>query len=332
MSGSGCAVFYVTDLNFALPTLISAMGVRRWVPAEKADIRIVTIDVPEAMLEGLRRFCEPHGLKIDVMDAGRFSNFDVARFNKTHVPISTLGRFFMLDCVAETYEHIVYIDGDTWILKDPTALIDYRPPAGMLAAAEGPSYFYRRDLTRHGRETRAYFKGIGVDGDRGYFNAGVLSASAETWRELSREAFDYFLNNIERCIYHDESALNAVAKDRRVRLSPRWNFNSAYRYWGLESWVDPVIYHFTGAPKPWVGVFTPWNNVHGPYIEAARALDELGLPLKALSEGDRAQGVANDRQYRRLRGLFLPRLLSRRSEVGRLLKLSVLGHAGEIHG
>jgi lipopolysaccharide biosynthesis glycosyltransferase len=319
------AVMYVTDLHFMLPTLVSAMAVRKWVGRDKADVRIVSIDLPGDIEEQVQRFLAPFSIQLDRMDGARLDDFDPRKFNKTHVPKSTLGRFFMLDCADAKYDHVVYIDGDTWIQSDPTPLIEYRPPEGLIAAAEDISFFMQGDLGPNGEATRAYFAGLGIDGRKGYFNAGVLTASSATWRELSREAYRFFIENTAKCRYHDQSALNVVAQGRRVRLSPRWNFTTPYRYWDVEADVTPAIYHFSGAAKPWMGRFDPWLDICDQYVPAVAELDGLRLPTKTAPPGSiAAEHRRSQNQRLRLQTVMLPRTLLRRRTFRRVASSSVL--------
>jgi lipopolysaccharide biosynthesis glycosyltransferase len=287
LSAPDCAVFYVTDGGFAFPTLVSALAVREQVEPAMADIRIVLTDVSDEFAKRLTEFLAPSAIQVNTMPSELYSNFDAANFNKTHVPRSSLGRFFMLDCSPGDYKHVIYLDGDTWIKGDIRPLIKYRPPKGTIAAAEDPSYYYRNNLGDNGRRARSYFKQLGIDASKGYFNAGVLSAATADWREICGDAFGYFSNNTAACVYHDQSALNVVAQGRRTILSPRWNFFDHYSYWGLERPVNPVIFHFAGGAKPWTGRFYPWEVIYDAYRRRVEQLMHLDLDIKTMSN-DRA--------------------------------------------
>jgi lipopolysaccharide biosynthesis glycosyltransferase len=299
LSAPDCAVFYVTDAGFAFPTLVSALAVREQAGPEITDIRIVLTNVSSDFAERLSDFLAPFAIQVNTMPSELYSNFDLASFNKTHVPRSSLGRFFMLECSPGTYEHVIYLDGDTWISGDITPLIKYRPPKGMIAAAEDPSYYYRNNLGENGKRTRSYFKGLGIDSSKGYFNAGVLSADKEAWNDISNNAFDFFANNTTACVYHDQSALNVAAQGRRVRLSPRWNFFDHYSYWDLEERIKPAIYHFAGGAKPWTGRFFPWQNIHDSYRGRIEQLAHLDLDIKTMSDDRAMQENATRRAYKK---------------------------------
>jgi lipopolysaccharide biosynthesis glycosyltransferase len=308
-----CAVCYVTDRNFLLPSLVAAVGLRRFVPAHKADVFIFAIDLDDAEIDRVARIVQADAIQVVRMDSKSFPDAEWAQANKTHVPLATLGRFFIDDLLPEATRRLVYLDGDTWVRRDPSALIDTVFEEGRFAAVEDITFFSRNDITGHGRSVRRYLAGLGIDGDRGYFNAGVFATSRTTWRNVTAEALQFFKDNTAACLYHDQSALNAVVGDRRIRLSPRWNFQTPFRYWSVDAQVDPVIYHFTQASKPWSGPVLPWAELFDPYEPELERFNSLALPMNRLSS--EAIDTANQqarRQMQRLRWLMPLRLLGRR--------------------
>ncbi len=122
-------VFFFTDIGFALPTLASALEVRRKIPKNYADIRIVTTGIPDATLGRIADVIDGRGIFLDILEPSIISGFDHNAYNKTHVPVSALGRFFMLDVVPDIYDRILYLDGDTWPIGDPMQLLDGIIPA-----------------------------------------------------------------------------------------------------------------------------------------------------------------------------------------------------------
>ncbi len=319
-----CAVCYVTDLNFMLPTLISAVRIRNFVPANKADIYIFSIDDGDGTTEDISTFLQSFNIHILQINSNKFSGIDWSRTNKTHVPLATMGRFFMDGLLPDSCKRIVYLDGDTWVKRDPSKLIDFKVPEGRFAAVEDISFFCRNDLTSHGHTVRKYFRGLGIDAESGYFNAGVFSVTRKTWRPLANEALKFFMGNTEVCKYHDQSALNAVVGDRRLRLSPAWNFQTPYRYWNVEREIDPVIYHFTQGPKPWNGPVEPWIELFTLYESRISVFAELKLPLERLPGVKIAALNAHSRMYeRKLRCLFPFRLRARKEMLRKLVSASV---------
>jgi lipopolysaccharide biosynthesis glycosyltransferase len=310
-------IFFVTDLGFALPTIASALEVRKKVTIGSADIRIITTAVPSDTVQRLRDFLEPHDIHTDVLDPAFYSAFDHRLFNKTHVPIASIGRFFMMDAVPDIYDRILYLDGDTWPTGDPLQLLEAALPQGCIGAAEDRTYFRRHELGPVGQKTRAYFSNLGIDGNAGYFNAGVLLADAPTWRSLCADAFAFFLKNTARCAYHDQSALNAVAEKRRVRLAPQWNFANIYLEWKLKYTRPPQILHFSGGEKPWQIPFHPYYET---YADLFAPLTHLGLIYEQRST-ENLRALARRARLRTMRNfIFVQRKLAYQRAFDRLVQ------------
>jgi lipopolysaccharide biosynthesis glycosyltransferase len=316
-----CAVCYVTDRNFLWPTLASAGSLRQFVSPQKADIYIFVLDGDVAEMEELTRFATRNGMIVMPLDSRDFGSVDDSQWNVTHVPKSTLGRFFISELLPQGHKRILYLDGDTWINADPSALIDYPIPEGRLAAVEDISYFSRHDITGYGKFVRDYFRGIGIEGNNGYLNAGVFLVSANTWPALAAETFAYLKANAAACRFHDQSALNAVIGDRRLHLSLAWNFQTPYRYWNIENRIAPRIYHFTQFPKPWMGPVKPWTHMYPRYEHKMNELSGLNLPRRALTTSEiNAANTASDKQQWKLNYPLRLRLWRRRKAVETLEK------------
>jgi lipopolysaccharide biosynthesis glycosyltransferase len=277
-----CAVCYVTDMNFLFPTLLSAISLRKYVPSHKADVFAFLLDAP-GRVDEFTKVSRTYGIEIVASESSYLSRFDIAKFNKTHVPTTALSKFCLGTWLPDACTRFVYIDGDTLIRRDPSLLIEAVVPEGKLAAAEDMISFRYSPFTPRGRQKMSYLAGIGVHPpSAGYLNSGVFAASRKTWRVIEAEALDYFVNNVEACEYHDQSALNAVIGDRRLRLSLKWNFQTPFRYLGIEDHIAPSIYHFHSYPKPWMGPCDPWREVYGEYESSSKTLETLRLPVRKL--------------------------------------------------
>jgi lipopolysaccharide biosynthesis glycosyltransferase len=142
-----CAVCYVSDLNFLLPTLVSAASLRKFVPKHKADVYIFLVDEDIQRLEALNAFLKTYNIDILPLDSRSFSEFDADKFNKSYLSAATLGRFFIEGLLPPSCRRIVYIDGDTWVRRDPSPLIDAVVPDGRFAAVEDMLTFRSGNFT-----------------------------------------------------------------------------------------------------------------------------------------------------------------------------------------
>ncbi|MEQ1705526.1 MAG: glycosyltransferase [Rickettsiales bacterium] len=280
-----CAVCYVSDINFLLPSIISATGVRKFVPAQKADIFIFTVGVDAEKIRQANELLTPYSINVLAIQDELFNEIDKERLTRTHTPMAMFGRLFMQNLLPPECKRIVYLDGDTWILRDPTALINATVPEGFLAAAEDTIYYRQKfAIGATTKEIRHYFNQIGLKKNQGYFNSGVFATSRNTWETISKEAYIYYINNAKICEHSpDQSALNAVIGERRLRLSNKWNFQTQLKIWGADRYAEPVICHFNRQPKPWMGACEPWEEMYGQYQKAIAEFSALNLPIKNLS-------------------------------------------------
>jgi lipopolysaccharide biosynthesis glycosyltransferase len=308
-----CAVCYVSDLQFLLPSLISARSIRKFVPPHKADVVIFTVGVGPEKVDETRHHLQSYGIRIVQMDDRLFDAIDKEYLAKTKAPLATFGRFFLEDSLPESCRRVVYLDGDVLCINDCSILIEAIVPEGRFAAAEDV-IFYRQMIGVGStvRSIRDYFSRLGLSPESGYFNAGVLAMQRSTWKSITREAHTYFATNLDACKHWDQSALNAVVGDRRLRLSARWNFQTQFKIWGVDRYVTPIFCHFNKFPKPWMGQCEPWKELYALYQQASFPFSSLNLPLTAIPEDKMAKfNETTDRSFSYLRLPFVSRVALR---------------------
>lgn len=277
-------ICYVSSLDYLLPSIVSAAGIRRYVGTHRSDIVILLTAEDQSRLPDINRRLADRGIRVQGLDSAALAQINAFAFDG-YISSSTLGRFFIADLLPERYRHLLYIDGDTMIGADPGMLVGTEVPDGRIAAAEDVISFRRSHLTATGRRILAYHRGLGVETGR-YFNSGILAVSRRTWKLLADQALTFFKQNRSLCICLDQSALNAVTGDRRLPLSLKWNFQSPARFLGIEGRVRPSIYHFNQYIKPWMGVCKPWEDLYRIYRAQSAQFDTLGLTLPTASEDD----------------------------------------------
>lgn len=277
-----CAICYAADPKYLLPSIISAAGVRRSVPAHKADIYIFLDGEDDELVARINRQLEPLHITVNAMGPtflAELASQQIKGYGDGYISKTTLARFYIGQLVPASCRQLIYLDGDTLMRGDVSPLVDHEVPEGRVAAVEDIFSFRANRWTKNGRRLQAYFEGLGVTPKNGYFNAGVFAVSRKTWLKVGAEAFTFFKTQRARCMYHDQSAMNAVTGDRRLRLSLKWNFQSPARFMGIEPWVHPKIYHFNQAMKPWMGSCKPWTDVYPKYMAELSPFEDLGLTM-----------------------------------------------------
>ena len=247
-------IAYVTDAGYIVPSLVSAQQVSRTAAADLADIIIFTVGLDPELVDYIGSTEAFARIRIIPIDAKKYAPTSNVYFEQGHVPQATLGRLVLSDYIPAQYEHIIYIDGDTQVVGDISPLIAYDVPQGKIAAAN-ESFFLEEDQTQSRLQ---YLANLGLHDPGQYFNAGVLSFRKDTWSAIGPRALEYFLQNPQICLFHDQSALNAICRDLRVAISPLYNFHTGFAELQVSGKHRPRIVHFTGSEKPWNYQAWPW--------------------------------------------------------------------------
>jgi lipopolysaccharide biosynthesis glycosyltransferase len=309
------AVCYITDVNFLPQALATATRLRSFVSADVASIYCVVINMDEDALKESVAALQPLDIEVLHLSEAAMMQFDKHKFRQSNISYATLGRFFLDALLPKRITRVVYFDADTWPRRDPSALIHADIPEGRFAAVDDMMSYTHDEAGRWGKFVRGYFRTLNIDARRGYFNAGIFATSRKTLREIGDEAFVFFRNNTETCHHHDQSALNAVVGDRRIRLSSRWNFQTPFRSLDVEQKVAPRLYHFTEYPKAWMGVTEPWSDMHDELSSVNAPWAELVPRGKQIGAEELSKYNSAKRSARlKFHTLFLPRLINRRKK------------------
>lgn len=250
-------VLFTTDVGYLIPTLVAAGQVAAQTKKMgDVDVLVFLIDLDEVTTKRLRELYPE--LMFQALDASLFELSKGASYNKTHVPRSALARLVTGPLIAEHYQFITYLDGDIQVVGDIAPLVRAEIPEGFFLAAPDHAELCSQELGSYARHFRSYLSRLGVRADE-YFNSGVLAASRKTWCILGQEALAFMRAHSAVCLYHDQSALNRVAKGRRLKLSPRYNLTSWYQELDLQAVTPVSIIHFSGGIKPWAD----WHPASG---------------------------------------------------------------------
>lgn len=317
------AIVFVTDPGFLVPSISAATQVANQHKVTSiADIYIILVDFEESVVDLIRSVFTPFGIKFLTIAPASFLPSDPIALNKTHVPMTTLGRLAIQEVIPSSIEHVLYIDGDVQILGDIFPLVSHRVKPGHIAAANESLWLCQNDLGSFWPRHKKYLDHLGIENPIDYFNAGVLAFRMDTWREMAPKALSYFTKNSAECLYHDQSALNAVFLGRREILSPTYNFNSFFSTLGTIAETKPKIAHFTGGYKPWFFPGPPWHGKFiGQYEELATKYDVLKPFSKKMPPEQIRRIIASERKSRFKQFIITPwRSWLRRREFLRYLQ------------
>jgi lipopolysaccharide biosynthesis glycosyltransferase len=275
---SRCACF-LTDIGYLFPSLLCAIQARKFLDRESADVIITLFDSTPKTTELFSKICNQNGIILICADREILGGHS-----------AMYARLFLSQILPEKYQRVLYLDGDMQIGDTLNDLIQTELPANCdFAAAPDPMAIELYESKSDHPNTQSYFDGLGINStpERPYLNSGALLINRAQWAGIGRDALDYLAKSPATCRFQDQSALNFVGHSRYAPMSFRWNFPIFFKNCGVESAIAPRIFHFMSKPKPWDGVFLPWNRSFvEPYAKLIAEYPELQayskkMPLSA---------------------------------------------------
>lgn len=256
------SVVYATDDNYAQHVAVSIMSLLKTSnEAIQYDLFLLGNNLSVTNRSKLTSIVKQYNASIQIIDITNLqdklpSDIDVAKLS-----ISTYSRLFLADLLPVSIERILYLDCDTLITQDLSALADYP----------------MTDISVYGVEDMMYPEmkvRIGLKPNDKYINAGVLLINLKRWREISATSrFLTFINKFDGKVPHlDQGVINGVLLDKGI-LPLKYNaqsplyaihrYNDLLRFHSLNSYYSPqevsmarrkpVIIHYTSffVERPW---------------------------------------------------------------------------------
>jgi lipopolysaccharide biosynthesis glycosyltransferase len=269
-----CACF-TTDLGYLFPTMLSALQARQFLERNVADVILILFTSDPAVDESFAEICLQNQIIFLVFGT------DILQGHTT-----MYARLFLSEILPETYQRVLYIDGDVQISESLNELIRAELPAGhAFAAVPDPISILLYEAKGDFPEIKSYFDGLGVENapSRPYFNSGVLLINFQEWAAIERDAINCLTKTPALCLRQDQSALNFAGHRKFTPMSFRWNFPIFFRNCAVERPIHPHIYHFMSNPKPWHGSFPPWNRgFFAPYERLKSEYPQISAYSKAM--------------------------------------------------
>jgi lipopolysaccharide biosynthesis glycosyltransferase len=286
-----CACF-TTDLGYIFPTVLAAIQARKFLDREIADVVIILFESTAEKTDAITKICEQNQIILICPPKEMLHGYTVM-----------YSRLFLTEMLPDRYQRVLYMDGDIQITGSLNKLIQSELPSNCdFAAVPDPMAIELHEGKSEHPIIQSYFDGLGIKSslDRPYFNSGTLLINLPAWAVIGRDAFEFHNTQPDKCRFQDQSALNFAGHSKMTPMSFRWNFPIFFRNCGVERPIAPSIYHFMSKPKPWDGVFPPWNrDFVDPYTNLASKYPELQSFSKSFPRSVRARYLGQQ-YYKRL--------------------------------
>lgn len=178
------------------------------------------------------------------------------------------------------YDRILYLDVDTAVTGSLAPLLETDLEGHPIAAVHEADLWTERSPIRDHANKRDWLDSLGITGDR-YFNSGVLLFDADAFSrvDIAGDLWRFFERYGEAARMWDQDFLNHRFQNDWKELSPRWNFQAQMICSGLQSILEPVIFHFTETRKPWQQGYYFGPPGHAEYFAKISKLS--GEPLSS---------------------------------------------------
>ena len=264
------------DENYIAYAGVMMISALEATPTAKIHFHLINCNIAASSLEKLENLVGERGgrLHIYLPNDDLYRGLPTLRYGE-----AVYQRINLPEYIPSDIDRLIYIDSDTLVLGDLNELWQTDLKGKLVAAVENLSPTACQDIGFARTE---------------YFNSGLLLMDLDGWRKekIHQQVSEYARDNAHRLQYVDQCSLNAVLKDRWLRLGPDWNQQSdiykvvikyhegsSYSQANLQNAIlNPSVVHFTGKKKPWkiycfhpfkkryqqVLASTPWANLRAP--------------------------------------------------------------------
>lgn len=277
-------VFFATDDNY-LPFLAITLESLWENSSHEYDYEMYVLHsgVRKEYEEKLMRY-NKDGFRLSFVDVTEpLKGISAHLHMRDYYTCTTYFRIFIAKMFPQ-YDKALYLDCDTVILGDISALYGYELGNNLLAGApcEGVNSF--EVYKRYVREVD------GLNPDY-FFNAGVILMNLKLFREENfYEQFADLLQKYKFTVIQDEDYLNVLCQDRVLRLPRAWNKTPVSQDVLVRE--DLRIVHYLMTWKPWHYVDIPYQEYFWEYAKKTEFYDFLREMLETYGE----RGMENDKR------------------------------------
>lgn len=249
-------VVYCFDRRFVLPSMVSLYSL--WyhcsAPSQLCAWLMHMGELDAVSHKRIRRVLNRcKGMRYQLRKAEPFC--DVQRLGAMHLSQAALIRIGLADSLPETVNRLLYLDGDTLVLRDVLGLDNFPMNGNPIAAvidSEIPNVSAKGGI--------GYAVGPeGLDPAQAYFNSGVILMDLAAYRagDFAQKSLAFLRRYQAKLRFADQDALNAVIGGRFCALGSDWNRSweqtiaalSSERFAQVEQ--SKSILHYYTEEKPW---------------------------------------------------------------------------------
>lgn len=275
-------IVFGADENFFIPLIVCIQSIVANASINEYYDIVILVDKFNIKYTSLLQSMEDgrNNISIRVYDMVPFlEGWDMSRLKTGHrLSLAAYYRLFIPELMKD-YHKVIYIDGDTVILKDIVDLYHHNIEDVYVGAVR--DYNIIRDMSisfrHHVQQT------LQMDNADEYFNSGVLVMNLDMIRRDFSLPFLMEQAELKGRKHHDQDVLNCLFYGRVCFLPPKYNsmWQNEELYTSVENGIEaiyhPVIIHYTGSCKPWMkcGVFKGASALFWKYAVTCPYAEEI---------------------------------------------------------
>ena len=246
-----------SDDNFIIPTLTAIDSVLRHNAESFFSAFIITTGISQRNRELIKAFAKQrkNQAKIEIITANENNLKNCPIKKGDHVSLTTYLRILLPTLLPESVKRILYIDGDILCVS---SILDF-----YNIDISSKSCSVVRDERNNDEEI---FRRLKYQKELGYFNAGVMLINLEYWRrnDIQNKTLSYIFGNREKCLWHDQDALNVTLAGTVDFADFRYNLTQGFLFEKNQLKIDskyypkidnaiksPCLIHYCATYKPW---------------------------------------------------------------------------------
>lgn len=249
---------YVEILSVALRSVLDHAG-----GDHNYDIVILSDGIRSGHRREILRMADGQAnVSIRFLEAGYLLDQYPFQINNKRLSLATFLRLLLPD-LMKAYDKILYLDGDTLLMRDPQQLYGIELGNCLVGAVKDPYIeVVRNHRTNVEKQNiKKYLRyHIGLEAEEGYFNAGVLLINLKAFRETYPVTSMLELAAKRKWLWEDQDVLNRLCRKRVYWLDANWNMiwcqnpyiqeimmtGRAY----FQAYHRPYIVHYAGGNIP----------------------------------------------------------------------------------
>ncbi len=240
------------DKNYKLPLKALVNSVYKNSSSHKCVIHVLFTGLSQKYRKRLIDKYLNSNLSFDFVDMSKYE-FD---FHGLDMQYWTKAIFYriMIPEIFKDLKRILYIDGDTLVIRDLYEFFNMEIPDNKMLAMVLDKF--------------SWDKRMKVLNTSCYYNSGVILFDIQKCiaEDFSQKCIQWLYNNSDIAIYPDQDAINVVCNNKILPLSNLYNKMIEPRHYVVIE-QRPFILHFLSEVKPWMWKYSSkFDLLYLPYI------------------------------------------------------------------